>query len=77
MGYFSSGTEGMDYQSKYCFKCSHYEDDCSVWLLHLNFVSKSNKHPLIREILDELIPMTDNGVWNKQCSMYVEREESA
>jgi hypothetical protein len=78
MGYFSSGTEGADYQYKYCRQCIHdVDEDCPIWLLHLNFVSASNKNELLRDILNELIPMTDNGVWNEQCKMYVEKYELA
>lgn len=36
MGYFSNGSEGMDYQEHYCSKCIHAaKQDCPVWLLHL------------------------------------------
>ena len=42
MAYFSNGTEGMDYQSKYCDRCVNYrnlDDDqgpgCPIWDLHM------------------------------------------
>lgn len=78
MGYFSSGTEGADYQHKYCRQCIHdVNENCPIWFLHLRWVIDSNIYPHISEILNELIPMTDNGVWNEQCKMYVEKYELA
>lgn len=51
MGHFSSGTEGMDYQERYCFNCINWRDlgdgrgpGCPVWDAHYLFVSDSCTH---------------------------------
>jgi len=36
MGYFSNGSEGIDFEAHYCSKCIH-EQDCPVWELHLDW----------------------------------------
>lgn len=38
MGYFSNGSEGMDYEARYCERCVHQKPDeggCAVWLAHM------------------------------------------
>lgn len=79
MGYFSSATdEDTDYKRKYCNKCIHdVNDDCPVWFLHRRFSSQHSERLVVRFMLDGLIPMSYNGVWNKQCKMYVEKYELA
>ena len=71
MGYFSNGTEGMVYQSVYCEKCYHDRDNkCPVWWVHLLWVGKGNDDT--QSILDDLIPLSEDGCWNQQCAMFLE-----
>jgi len=70
MGYFSNGTEGMDYEEHYCRRCVHYgpEDGpgCPIWGAHLLYAY--NGPDEAKTILDMLIPRHD-GV-NQQCVMW-------
>jgi hypothetical protein len=73
VGYFSNGSEGADYEARYCSKCVHIngpdgKSGCAVWLLHLisNYEDCNNaKSPL-----HVLIPLSKNGLYNEQCSMF-------
>jgi len=68
MGYFSNGSEGMDYQEHYCSKCVHDEkQSCPVWLLHLLHNYKECNKP--DSFLHVLIPRTKTG--NGQCTMFL------
>lgn len=71
MGYFSNGSEGMDYQEQYCTRCIH-DGDCSVWDAHMlfNYEEGSKKD----SILNILIPRKKNG-FNDKCRMFVEQKE--
>lgn len=53
MGYFSNGTEGMSFQSRFCFRCANYRTDekhpergegCPVWDAHLLAGSQHPEH---------------------------------
>jgi len=67
MGYFPNGTSGRAYQERYCENCVHDVDrDCAVWLAHL--VSRGDEK---QEVLDLLIPETDDGIGCKQCKMFM------
>ena len=72
MGYFSNGSEGMDYEAKWCARCVHEESEtgCSVLLLHAlhNYDECNNKD----SFLHVLIPR--DGIWNKKCTMFYEKE---
>ncbi len=67
MGYFSNGTEGMDYEGRYCARCVH-NGDCAVWDAHMqhNYKECNNEE----SILHILIPRNEKG-WNDQCKMFV------
>jgi hypothetical protein len=73
MAYFSSGTEGMDYEERYCIRCvhsDHHEENhppCQIWMLH----QAHNYNEDWRLFLNALIPM--NGAYPGQCTMFVER----
>ena len=68
MGYFSNGTEGEMYQDTYCAKCIH-EKGCPVWGLHLlHNYDECNKPD---SFLHLLIPRSETGLSNEQCSMFV------
>lgn len=69
MGYFSNGTEGMAYQSRYCERCVHdVKQDCPIWLAHLihNYDECNNPD----SILHLLIPKTPDGLSNEQCKLF-------
>ena len=68
MGYFSNGTEGMEYEAKYCSDCLHY-GNCAVLHAHelYNYDECNNEN----SILHLLIPRDKEG-YNKKCKMYLE-----
>lgn len=68
MGYFSNGSEGMDYEERYCAHCLHYEG-CPVWLAHMihNYDECNNEG----SILHMLIPRSKDGLGNERCAMFV------
>ena len=81
MGYFSNGTEGLAYEDKYCRKCVNYGPEegpgCPVWGLHLghNYDQnrpKSGAEGVIVSILESFIPMSEDGLTNLQCKMFLE-----
>ena len=70
MGYFSNGTEGLDYQEQFCNRCVHdVKQDCPVWLAHMlhNYDECNNED----SILHLLIPR--KGITNGQCLMFLPR----
>ena len=68
MGYFSSGSEGLDYEEQWCRRCVHYGPEngpgCPVWLAHLLHNGD--------EVLELLIPRSLEGAGNDQCLMFIE-----
>ena len=71
MGYFSNGTEGMDYEAKYCARCIHNQEEagCAVLLAHqLYNYDECNKPDSILHIL---IPRDARG-YNEKCAMFIE-----
>jgi hypothetical protein len=73
MGYFSNGTEGGDYQDRWCARCLHDNPDkhifCPVWDAHLNHAYDGD----YAAVLDMLIPRTKDGLDNERCTMFVDR----
>lgn len=69
MGYFSNGSEGMDYEERYCDRCKHQAAGCAVWLAHMlhNYKECNNKE----SILNLLIPRSAGGIGNEQCKMFL------
>lgn len=69
MAYFSNGTEGIEYQEAFCFKCAHWNDDygCPVWFHH-EFHQGDRGW---QTTLDRLIPR--KKIQNLTCSTYRER----
>ena len=71
MGYFSNGTEGMDYEARYCDHCVHQGPPegpgCAVWLAHLlkNYAECRNPE----SVLHLLIPRSADG-GNDQCQLF-------
>ena len=73
MGYFSNGTEGMLYESKYCNKCAHgqgLDSSCPVLDLHLLFNYAEANDP--DSMLHHLIPY--DGSENLPCRMFIEEK---
>lgn len=75
MGYFSNGTEGADYQERWCSRCLHENASacrsCPIWDAHLikNYDECNNKG----SILHMLIPLAKDGIGNERCLMFVDR----
>jgi len=72
MGYFSNGTEGEIYEEEFCRKCVHdINYNCSVLLLHRihNYDACNND----KSFLHVLIPQTEDGLGNEQCTMFVKK----
>jgi len=67
MGYFSNGSEGAEYEAKWCSRCVHI-GACSVWLLH--FVSNHQECNKPDSFLHTLIPRSPDGLYNEQCTMF-------
>lgn len=73
MAYFANGTEGLDYQERYCSRCVHDANEiCPVRLLHIiHNYDECNKRD---SFLHVLIPRTADGLGNEQCKLFHERE---
>lgn len=70
MGYFSNGTEGLDYQERYCSRCIHdINKSCPVWNAHLLFNDDECNND--KSVLHMLIPR--NELSNGQCEMFVDK----
>lgn len=73
MAYFSNGSEGDMYESKYCDKCVHQGDEnsgCIIWLIHLCYAYElCNSKEAGKKILDMLIPQ--DGLFAGKCSMFL------
>ncbi len=78
MGYFSNGTEGMDYESRYCDRCVHQngpdgKSGCAIWLAHMLRNYDECNEP--DSVLHLLIPRDKKG-GNGQCQLFmVSRKE--
>ena len=69
MGYFSNGTEGDIYQSEYCDRCVHMNEEhgCPCWSAHEEWnYDECNKKD---SILHKMIPRL--GVTNGPCYFFV------
>ncbi len=73
MGYFSNGSEGMDYEDKFCSRCLNRQEDggCPIIDLHFQWNYESCSEPVKREALNHFIPQ--DGIWNAQCRMFKEK----
>lgn len=73
MAYFPNGTSGMLYEEKYCDKCIH-SGNCVIWDLHMfhNYDECNNKDSM----LHVLIPRNEDGIGNKQCSMFISADQN-
>jgi len=78
MAYFSSGTEGMDYEARFCDKCVHQPQEsdhsmCPIWDVHMLQNYEQQKNEGIRLILSALIPRSADGLTNERCSFFQTR----
>ena len=71
MGYFSNGSEGMDYMAEYCDNCVHGGTGCAVWLVHELFNYDLCNTPKDKNPLNYLIPRSKDGAQNEQCKMFL------
>src|SRR5688572_29108101 len=73
MGYFSNGSEGENFQSKFCARCVHdMNQNCPIWLLHLMWnYDAIGKTPdeTKAAALETLMPRSKDGLSNK-CNMF-------
>ncbi len=78
MGYFSNGTEGTDYEARYCDRCIHQggEDGagCAVWLAQMLYNYDECDKP--ESILHILIPRTEDDLGNEECRMFIQVGEN-
>ena len=79
MAYFPNGTAGECYMSRFCFHCKNYRDKkdgrgfgCAVWGLHILYNRETEKE---KEMLDILIPMSKDGLWQEECSMFLKKKD--
>ena len=74
MGYFSNGTEGSGYESKYCENCIHYNPHgfCPITDIHQLYNYNLKNGSPGRTILDMLIPRSKGKLWNEQCKMFIQ-----
>ena len=79
MAYFSTGSEGDDYQLRWCQRCIHWPEsaiaECPVWTVQgdYNYERVNEPEHAIRKILDILIPSRDDG-FPDQCRMFHSRK---
>jgi hypothetical protein len=69
MGYFSNGSEGLDWQVHNCDKCLNADElgACAIWDAHLLYNGEEGK----KDVLNMLIPK--DGIWNGQCKLLREK----
>ena len=71
MGYFSNGSEGADYQERYCNHCVHDVNlDCPIWMLHLLWNSEAAGDEDKAYVLNRFIPI--DGITNGECTMFID-----
>lgn len=70
MAYFSNGSEGEEYEARYCSKCVHC-GECPILVLHslwnYDALDSETKHTA----LNVFIPRSKDGLSNEQCRMFV------
>ena len=71
MGYFSNGTEGFEYEAKYCENCLHNNEDIGCPIMTAHFIHNYTDSDDVQEILNIFIPR--DGIYNEQCKMFIEK----
>ncbi len=82
MAYMSNGSEGMDYEARFCQNCVHFGPEegpgCPILLLHMlwNYdqCQKTEVGKVKEAALDNFIPRSADGLDNEQCKMFVPLE---
>jgi len=91
MAYFSNGSEGSDYEDRYCSRCVNWRDristrplsdgmeSCPIWDLHFNYnydqCGKTKLAKTIANILGDLIPRREDG-FAGECKMFIETSQT-
>lgn len=87
MAYFSTGTEGAEYEEKWCENCVRNPQECAVMGIQLLYnydqFTDGKREGMITTILDALIPQdcelkTEDGsvsLWPGRCRMFIDRRE--
>ena len=73
MAYFSNGTEGSIFESKWCGNCVHWEG-CPVWAAHLIHNYDQVKNEQLKSALNMLITTTEDGLYADECRMFLARQ---
>lgn len=68
MGYFSNGTESLQYEDRYCQHCKHC-GNCAVWDAHIIYGYEECNNP--ESILELLIPRSKDRLLNLKCKMFI------
>lgn len=82
MGYFSNGSEGADYEERYCRRCVHdVNHDCPVLLIHVIYNydqidDKGSGETTLGNILGAFIPVSEDRLSNEQCTMFMPLKEA-
>ena len=66
MGYFSNGTEGLQYEARWCVHCVH-NGNCAVWDAHMAFNYEKINDP--NNFLHRFIPVSPHH-GNLKCKMF-------
>lgn len=78
MAYFSNGTEGQDYEARWCDRCVHQGGPngpgCAVWLAHLMHNYEQKEGSPLEQVLATLIPVDARGFALK-CKMFITAED--
>ena len=71
MAYFSNGSEGMAYESRWCDRCVHQHPvhSCPCWDVHMLYNYEECNNPA--SILHKMIPLLPSG-GNGVCLFFIE-----
>ena len=68
MAYFCNGSDGMNFEDRWCSRCLHYPDNgesCEIIFLHQIYQGDDKCQPL----LDTLITQKD-----RECKMFISKK---
>lgn len=80
MAYFIDGKDSTNYVEKVCTNCQHYKngmykgEDCPILEIHKQYNrdgGNGTRDLEIEDILSILIPRSENGMVNLECSMFI------
>ena len=76
MGYFSNSSEGMSYETRYCYNCIHCPKttNCAIWEMHQLHNYEQFKKPDVKTLMNYFIPVTDEGT-NGKCRMFIKNND--